>query len=85
MKAFIKFNRGMLGMPVLWQVWVAVLVVANLVVPMFFLLRLESQVVLGALLVSLALTRLPSPPVARSQISGRSKSGPRSTPRRRLS
>ncbi len=55
MHAFITFNNGMLGMPVLWQVWVAVLVVANLIVPMFFLQRLEAQVVLGALLVSMAL------------------------------
>ena len=55
MHAFIKFNKGMLGMPVLWQVWVAVLLVANLIVPMFFLQRLEAQVVLGALLVSMAL------------------------------
>ena len=54
MKAFIKFNRGMLKMPVLWQVWVAVLVAIN-VVPIFFLQWLEARVVLGTLLASLAL------------------------------
>ncbi len=55
MHAFIKFNKGMLQMPVLWQVWLAALVAANLVVPMFFLQRLEARIVLGAILASMAL------------------------------
>ncbi len=55
MKAFIKFNKGVLKMPVLWQIWLAVLVATNLVVPMFFLQRLEAQVVLGTFLASFAL------------------------------
>ena len=55
MHAFIKFNKGVLKMPVLWQVWLAVLVATNLIVPMFFLQRLEAQVVLGTFLASFAL------------------------------
>lgn len=55
MHAFIKFNKGMLQMPVLWQVWLAALVAANLVVPMFFLQRLEARVVLGTILASMTL------------------------------
>ena len=55
MKAFIKFNKGVLKMPVLWQIWLAVLVATNLVVPMFFLQRWEARVVLGTILASLAL------------------------------
>ena len=55
MNAFIKFNKGMLRLPLLWQVWLAALVAANLVVPMFFLPRLEARVVLGAILASMAL------------------------------
>ena len=55
MYAFIKLNKGMLKMPVLWQVWLAVLVATNLVVPMFFLQRLEAWVALGTILASLAL------------------------------
>ncbi|MCH7686728.1 MAG: hypothetical protein IH899_08620, partial [Planctomycetes bacterium] len=55
MHAFIKFNKGMLQMPVLWQAWLAVLVATNLVVPMFFLQRLEARVVLGTFLANLAL------------------------------
>ncbi len=55
MHAFIKFNKGVFKMPVLWQVWLAALVAANLVVPMFFLQRLEAQVVLGTMLASMAL------------------------------
>ena len=31
MKAFIKFNRGMLKMPLHWQLWLMLLVAANLV------------------------------------------------------
>ena len=36
MHAFIKFNKGVLKMPVLWQIWLLALVTTNLVVPMFF-------------------------------------------------
>ncbi len=42
-------------MPVLWQVWLAALVAANLVVPMFFLQRWEARVVLGTILASMTL------------------------------
>ena len=56
MKAFIKFNRGMLKMPLQWQLWMAVLIAANLVAALFFLHRIEAQVVLGTLLASMILT-----------------------------
>ncbi len=55
MNAFIKFNKGVFKMPVLWQVWLAALVATNLVVPMFFSQRLEARVVLTTFLASLAL------------------------------
>ncbi len=45
-------------MPVRWQLWLVLLVVANMVAPLFFLLRLESQVVLGTILASMALMTL---------------------------
>jgi len=55
MNAFIKFNKGMLSMPLHWQLWVMLLVVANLIVPMFFFQHIESQVVLGTVLASMVL------------------------------
>ena len=55
MKAFIKFNRGMLKMPAHWQLWIMLLITANVVAPLFYLHRLEAQVVLGAILASMAL------------------------------
>ncbi len=55
MRAFIEFNRGLMGMPLPWQLWLMLLVVANLVVPLFFLNRLEAQVVVAAFLASMAL------------------------------
>ncbi len=58
MHAFIKFNKGMLKLPLHWQLWLAVLVAANLVVPFFYLQRLEAQVVLGTILASMALMTL---------------------------
>ncbi len=36
-------------MPILWQLWLALLVAGNMVVPLLFIDRLESQVVLGAM------------------------------------
>ncbi len=55
MHAFIKFNKGMMKMSTAVRAWLLVLVTANLVVPLFFLERLEAQVVVGTLLVSMML------------------------------
>ena len=55
MRAFIKFNKGVMNMPIHWQLWLMLLITANLVVPLFFLNRLEAQVVVGTLLVSMML------------------------------
>ncbi len=52
MQAFIKFNKGIMKMPVPWQLWLVLLLTVNLVVPLFFLDRLEAQVIVGALLAS---------------------------------
>ena len=55
MRAFIKFNRGMMKMPVQWQLWLALLITFNLVIPVFFINRLEAQIVLGTLFISVML------------------------------
>ena len=55
MKAFLKFNKGVMKMPVHWQVWMMVLVGANMIVPIFFLNRLEAQITLASFLVSMVL------------------------------
>lgn len=58
MRAFIKFNRGMLKMALHWQLWVMLLVAANVVAPLFFLHHVEAQVVLGTIVASMALMTL---------------------------
>ncbi len=55
MRAFLKFNRGVLKMPLPWRLWLMLLVTANLVVPLFFLGHLEAEVVLGAMVGSMIL------------------------------
>ncbi len=55
MKAFIKFNKGMIKMPMHWQAWLMLLVLANAITPFFFLRHLEAQVVLGTMLASVTL------------------------------
>ncbi len=55
MGAFIKFNKGMMKMPIHWRLWLALLVVVNFVIPLFFLNRLEAQVVAGTLIASVIL------------------------------
>lgn len=52
MHAFIKFNKGIVKMPVHWQLWLVLLVTVNLVVPLFFLDRVEAKIIVGALLAS---------------------------------
>jgi len=49
---FIRFNRGLLKQPPLVLAWVMVLVVVNLLAPLFFLGRIEARVVLLTFLVA---------------------------------
>jgi hypothetical protein len=46
----LKFIRGVLRMPIGWQLWLALLVAGNLIVPLFFFARPEARVVLAAFL-----------------------------------
>ncbi len=55
MRSFLRFNRGLLGMPLHWQLWLGMLIGANLVAPLFFLGHLEAQVTIAALLISMTL------------------------------
>lgn len=55
MKSFIKFNKGVMSMPIHWQLWLMLLVTANMIIPLFFLNRLEGQVVVGTMVASVIL------------------------------
>ena len=55
MQAFLKFNLGLMRMPVPARLWLMLLITANMIIPLFFLGRLEAQVVLAALLASMML------------------------------
>ena len=52
MNAFIKFNKGLMKMPIMVRLWLMLLMVVNLIVPLFFLNRLEAQVVVITFLAS---------------------------------
>ena len=52
-KAFIGFNKSILAMPIPWRVWMVLLVLVNMVLPLFFLGKPEALVVLVALMVSM--------------------------------
>ena len=58
-RGVIDFHRGVFKMPIHWQLWMALLVAGNMVVPLFFLERFESQVVLAALVGSFLLMCVP--------------------------
>ncbi len=55
MRGFIKFNKGVMRSPVAIKLWLAVLVAANLVGPLFFLSRIEAQIILGTFLLGACL------------------------------
>ena len=46
MNAFVKFNKGIMKMPLRWQPWLMLLVTVNFLIPFFFINRLEAQIVL---------------------------------------
>ena len=52
MRAFIRLNKGLMRMPIHWRLWVMWLGVFNLVVPLFFLDRIEAQIVVVVFLAS---------------------------------
>ena len=47
MRSLIKFNQGLLRYPLGVKVWMLVLIVANLLVPLFFLPRIAAVVVIA--------------------------------------
>ena len=53
MRAFIKFNKGIMMLPIPWRSWLMLLVTANAIIPLFYIQRLEAQVVLGAIMASM--------------------------------
>lgn len=56
--AVIKFNKGLMKMPIPWRVWVLLLVLLNLVAPLFFLERAEARIVIAVFLVGALLMTL---------------------------
>ena len=54
-KAFLDFNRGVFKMPIYAQLWQALMMIVNGVVPLFFLGRVEAQATLGIFLMSVLL------------------------------
>ena len=58
MRSFIRFNRGMMRMPLYWQPWLLLLVTANIAIPLFFVGRFEAQLVLGIMVINVILMTL---------------------------
>ena len=58
MNAFLRFNKGMMRMPFYWQPWLLLLVTVNVAIPLFFVGRLEAQLVLGTMVINVILMTL---------------------------
>lgn len=54
MRSFLRFNRGILRMPLHIQLWVVALVGANIVAPLFFIQHFEAKLAFAAGLFGLA-------------------------------
>jgi hypothetical protein len=55
MNAFVKFNLGILRLPVAVRIWLLILMAVNLVIPIVYLDRIEARVVLLTFLASFLL------------------------------
>ena len=53
MKSMMNFTKTMMIMPIHWQIWLGVLVSANIIAPFFFIHTLEAQVVSATGIVGL--------------------------------
>jgi hypothetical protein len=58
MRGFIKFNKGVLGMPWPVKLWLLLLVAVNGIAPLFFLGRVEAQAVFAAMMIGAMLMSL---------------------------
>ena len=58
MNVFIKFNKGLMNLPLPVKLWMGLMVTFNMIIPLFYLDRLEAQVVLASLMASVALMTL---------------------------
>ncbi len=58
MNAFIKFNKGLMNSSLPVKLWIGLMVIFNMIIPLFFLERLEAQVVLAAIMASMLLMTL---------------------------
>ena len=52
MNAFVKFNRGILRLPIPVRLWLLLLMAVNFVVPVIYLQRIEARIVLLTFLAS---------------------------------
>ncbi len=55
MKVMMSFIKTMLIMPIQWQIWLGILVTANIIVPIYFIHTLEAQVVMVTAIVGLVI------------------------------
>ncbi len=58
MNAFIRFNRGILRLPIGVQLWMLLLVSANLILPVIYFQRSEARIVLLTFFASIFLMTL---------------------------
>ncbi len=54
-KGIVKFNRAVFKMPIPWRIWLMLLMAVNMIVPFFFLGRIEARVVLVTMITSATL------------------------------
>ena len=52
MKGMLKFNKGLLGLPVSLKLWILSLVAVNLFAPLLFITHREAQVTIVVFLIS---------------------------------
>ena len=55
MRSFLKFNKGVMRLPLPVQLWLMLGVSMNMIVPLFFIHRPEAQVVLASFLAAFML------------------------------
>ena len=58
MKAFIKFNKGLMSQALPVKLWVGLMVIFNMIIPLFYLDRLEAQMALAGFVASMAVMTL---------------------------
>ncbi len=52
MQGFLRFNKGLMRLPMIWKSWVMLLMICNMILPLILISPIEAQITLGTFAIA---------------------------------